>query len=641
MSKKKKCPKRVVKVKQPVYNTDTLAVGVYQHLVSDFRRFFGKDFAVRRETTLLRSIVEFRELEPVGCFSTEAAFFKANYQLDSLLKKYRFDKDVFSDVELKQRTYDKYRSQQISIAQPIRRTEVVHRVLQRARKIARKILGPFQESDMYDFIKFGKKSSIGCPLAFAYIDVKLSDVGAFTGSSETSKWFFSEVVKTTPALERIVRRLYPEIDLDNLPNQLCVESLTLKTVPKSWGIERPITPLTLLMLLYSFGIGGLATERLREYGLDIRTLQNRHRKLVKYFSRSRSHATVDLQHASESCIAEICNAVLPRSWYVALKKATTHRLLINEDDEQIETYTASILPMGNGATFPLETLIFYVIVEAVRQLSGTQGFCSAYGDDLIYPSSMHHIICHVFDRIGFKINKQKSYVKMHFRESCGADYFTGTDVRPFYLPGQHQLLSRSKYLSYIYKVYNGLCCRWDALEISSTLYYLLHEASRLGLKLHRVPPTYPATAGIHTSSPEIIPLDTWFFDWVPILLEFKHGSRAIHFTYLLEQAPKRYVTYQDPYYLLALMGEVDDPTDEEVLERKFKERTFWLHPTKARIEGLVGGKPVLRWQKYKRYRKYKCKDTVKVKKKFGKRPYVAEKQRTRLKESPGSVSDWI
>jgi len=92
--------------------------------------------------------------------------------------------------------------------------------------------------------------------------------------------------------------------------------------------------------------------------------------------------------------------------------------------------------MGNGFTFELETLIFYAIAKAACIQSGAKtGYnsLSVYGDDVIIPSAAVSKYLTCFEAVGFEVNMSKSFFAGPFRESCGEDFFNGTDVRPVFV----------------------------------------------------------------------------------------------------------------------------------------------------------------------------------------------------------------
>jgi hypothetical protein len=93
--------------------------------------------------------------------------------------------------------------------------------------------------------------------------------------------------------------------------------------------------------------------------------------------------------------------------------------------------------MGNGFTFQLESLVFYAVASCCADyLSLSSHQVSAYGDDVIIPSACYELFAEMMEFYGFRINVKKSHFDSPFRESCGAHYFSGIDVKPIYLKGR-------------------------------------------------------------------------------------------------------------------------------------------------------------------------------------------------------------
>jgi hypothetical protein len=499
-----------------------------------------------------------------------------------------------------------------------------HLVLQEARAIARRILGSYNPDLAIIHCKFGRKSSIGCSLSLAYIDEKLSNLNAFTGSSQCTRWFFNQVLPG----DKILNEMVVKLGVSTSSKRLMHESLNLISVPKSWKTYRSITPLTLLSLFYSYGVGQLVTDRLRENGLDIRRLQNRHRHLVKGFSKSLTHATADLSAASDSITMELLNRILPREWFRVIKRALTHQIRFKRDGLMVDAYTESVLPMGNGLTFPVETLVFYSIIKAIGNLVGATGLYSVYGDDLIYPSRIHKYVRWVFPAFNLVLNDDKTFVNYPFRESCGSDFYRGCDVRPFFLQGERQLLTPSKYQAFLYKTINGLVRRWHPLEVRQTLVYLYTELALASQKIFRVPPDFPDTAGIKVDSPWDYPLGLENLDWSPIsVICDGDWNGKFRFSFLSETPGKRYVKTVLPYYWLALQG-LDDEVDESYsLSQKPK------YPRVAKRSSL-------QWEKHTRYRRYSLHGKSFTKKLVSFRPYVASRVRVQHQIRVGTIYEW-
>jgi hypothetical protein len=84
--------------------------------------------------------------------------------------------------------------------------------------------------------------------------------------------------------------------------------------------------------------------------------------------------------------------------------------------------------MGNGATFCLETLIFAAACYAVGESRPT-----VYGDDIIIDVGRYPQLLRFMRFLGFRINEDKTHTSGPFRESCGGNYYHGTDITPFYV----------------------------------------------------------------------------------------------------------------------------------------------------------------------------------------------------------------
>lgn len=551
-----------------LFDTDQLAKRLYSRLADDFRSYFGTSaFAKRSEMLLLSNDLHaFREYEIMVHEGLSPYHYKVLYQMNAIFKKYRFKDDVFTDQDLIDKSIEKFVADQIEIDAPKFRLYGTRMVLQRARKIALSVLGKQPPEDFQRLLKVGAKSSIGCPLQKAYLDTKFGQDAAFTSSSEAAKWLVEEYLPTDPLLSEILESRIES--WTSARSQL--EHLVLQLVPKSWKSLRVITPLTLVALMYSYAYGAAVEDALSDNGLNIRMLQSRHAKAVQLYSDTtkniKPHGTADLSRASDSITIELLMAILPRKWFTALKRCLSREIVF--PDESRGT-TLSVLPMGNAATFPIETLVFYTIIKAIGELAGVNGLYSVYGDDLIYPSKIHGYVAKIFPDLGFKLNLDKTYITGPFRESCGSDCYHGVDVRPFHFPDEHQMLSKSKYRAFLHKTINGLLRRWSPEEIPKTIRMLLIELTMFGQVL-RVPPLFPDTSGIKVDSPIELQQSYEHLDWAPIDVVksseayAKEGSdyqcNAFVFDYLAEIPAERLSASALPYYweMLRNMAQRDE-----------------------------------------------------------------------------------
>lgn len=611
------------KQKAVKYNTDRVATNIYSNLLRDFRASAGSAFYRNAEYAFLESHDAFRLNSGGSTVDIPVGLFKRSMQMDNLLKKYRFTGDKYTDAELSDRTFTKFITDQSRLMQPMTLKPTGFRVLQRARQIAARILGDIDTTDVVHQCRFGRKSSIGCSLGLAYIDNKLSVQRHFTSTKASSKFLHDQVLPG----DAILRRILKSIDLDQDREEMNYAYLNLVSVPKTWKSYRLITPLTLVGLFQSYGVGRVITARLKDAGLDISKLQQTHRRLVRGFSRSMSHATADLSAASDSLTSELLNRVLPRPWYVALRP--TFVRTIRHDQQNFAS--ASVLPMGNGCTFPVETLVFYCIIKAIGELSGVDGIFSVYGDDLIYPSALHKYVVAIFPQLHLKLNVEKTFVSFPFRESCGSDFFRGQDVRSFYLKGESENLTRVRYEAFLYKVYNGLQLRWDPEEIRGTLHWLLTELANVTHLIKRVPPSYPDYSGVKVSTSSLVPLNNYMLPLSPVKLCFANGSRWFEFAYLVETPKKRIIVTQEPYYWLALQGATD-----EIEERNWWNTDYSFYH-QARQSAVTWDRAVRKHSYYQNGRRV-------VKKKVRYTAVVASRTGATLgtaRTSTESISDWL
>nr|URG15277.1 MAG: RNA dependent RNA polymerase [Leviviridae sp.] len=539
---------------EPRYDSDRVAGHIFQRLIEDFRLTQGHNFAQTAEKAFWNGVKCFREYEWPTLGSIDPYRYKQYWQLQHTLKKYRFKQDAYTDEELERKTNEAFEASQIQLNVPLRRTAITHAVLQEARKIARSILGDFDKEELASMVRWGRRASIGCGYKNAYIDYKLTTPEAFTCSSNACSWFFKEYKPSDVVITRLVKRLFKVAKRKKIPLRLRCDVLKMVNVPKSWNKLRGITPLTLIGLFYSYGYGSMVSARLKTEGLDIAKLQYIHQMMARIYSKTRKGATVDLTNASNSIISELLNCVLPRPWYVALRETFVRNL---EIDGRI-TYTVSVLPMGNGATFPVETLVFYCLIKAVGNLLDVKGFYSVYGDDLIYPSRIHAYVARVFGLLGLGINVDKTFVSSHFRESCGGDFYHGIDVRPFFMPDALRCNSRTRYLAYLYKVYNGLCRRWDPVEIPGTIKWLQMEILSVSPGIHQVPLHWPDESGVKVDRPV---KGSWYLNWYQPVVSFENGSQVMRVKHLSRRADRRFVIDDEPYYWQSLSGSDDKARD--------------------------------------------------------------------------------
>lgn len=167
--------------------------------------------------------------------------------------------------------------------------------------------------------------------------------------------------------------------------------------------------------------------RLKRIGIDLST-QTVNQEMAREGSLGypRELSTIDLKAASDSVSFRLVEKLFPPDWFDLLRS-------FRSDEYQYGghhgTY-AKFSSMGNGTTFPIETLIFTAACVACGCGVPGKDF-TVYGDDIVVPAAKAEALISLLRIIGFRTNADKTFVKGPFRESCGEDWFGGISVRPF------------------------------------------------------------------------------------------------------------------------------------------------------------------------------------------------------------------
>lgn len=301
-----------------------------------------------------------------------------------------------------------------------------YKILERARRIVLDIL---EEQFPWEQLPQACRHGPGVAIGVA----GLATSGAFK--------YAASVYTVTPACSSIFRHM---ILTDPVWRHLCEMNHTrvdwvddvdkLQFVTKNWHISRSIGIGPLGNLYCQLGAGELIAQRLRlKAGIDIRDQTSNQRAAFVASLNSGNYGdspvTVDLRSASDTMCRMLVKWLFPESWYRVLNcMRTAGTVLPTGDIVRNQKFSA----MGNGFTFPVQTLIFYAISRAVVSCTQHSGQVLAYGDDIIVPRGAALLLTEVLRWCGFTVNSEKSYIHGAFYESCGTDYLGGIPVRPVY-----------------------------------------------------------------------------------------------------------------------------------------------------------------------------------------------------------------
>lgn len=380
------------------------------------------------------------EFDPGKYFTT--AHLRDSYAATKLLAKY---KDFSLDVDLEAVALEKFRSYELLCAETNRRFRDLGRdplftgaTVWLHNAVKRKISEILEQPDLEDFFNLASWGPGASTL------IKRRD------ASSANK-FQQEVGITRELYDilcpggslKILREYSPRWSelLCSAGFPLFQKGNKVITVPKDATTDRPIAIEPGLNLWFQKALGQMFRQKLRKRGvrIDLRW-QSRNQKLAEEGSKNLFCATVDFSSASDSIASGVVEELIPVEWYRLLDLTRSRYGSLKEETFRWNKFSS----MGNGFTFELETLIFYAIalccVEYRYLTSASRGdlreakrVVSAYGDDVILPVDCLELFRSVCTFYGFRLNAKKTHAYTAFRESCGAHFYGGIDVKPIFL----------------------------------------------------------------------------------------------------------------------------------------------------------------------------------------------------------------
>lgn len=319
-------------------------------------------------------------------------------------------------------------------ARPNRENPVYRVILARARELISKVLGTFTETTLEHILNLsrpGSGSAIG--------------VRSREEISWPDKFDRKTSLCVTPAALPYARLLLEEsrawvesASVDQTLRYCVTPSNRLTFVRKDAKQDRTIAVEPHLNVLLQQGAARYMASRLKSHGVDISD-QTRNQTLARIGSeswfRSDPLVTLDLSAASDSICISLVKRLLPSAWFGFLGDLRSESFVYKGVTHTYHKWSS----MGNGYTFPLETLIFWSLAKACSSLCVGENVISVYGDDIIIARSSAALLIEALKYCGFSTNVEKSFIFGPFRESCGADWWNGHRVTPVYLRGMQQL----------------------------------------------------------------------------------------------------------------------------------------------------------------------------------------------------------
>lgn len=463
---------------------------------SDIAESLSKDFK------LARSIVRSRNSELAARMSNlmitqstilgkplhyggDALAFYLQYQLGALLKKYPFKGE---DTEKK--AYQSFGKAEISCARfnsegykaVDRLNETLHPlyggILQELREDIERLIGPSPDlhsvevdachgpgTSLSDSYTMGRSTNYYKWANLPYTVTEAAVPLAKRAIANDPRWigalmhWYRTRCKPSTVPDHYCHRdtsMFVPIDMEDFWSRILkvVDGSRITTVPKSALTDRTIAIEPVLNVYLQLGVDAIFKRRLKSrWGYDL-TKQDVNQDLAFEGSKNGTYATIDLKAASDTISLKVCEMLLPAAWFDLL-------LTLRSPKGALLGRVASfskISSMGNGFTFALESLIFGALTRAAMRRTGTTGNSAVYGDDIIVPTPAVRALGTLLNLFGFELNADKSFASGPFRESCGADWFLGYNVRPLFLKKPIRTVMD------LFYVHNRLCQIEEELE---------------------------------------------------------------------------------------------------------------------------------------------------------------------------------
>jgi len=182
------------------------------------------------------------------------------------------------------------------------------------------------------------------------------------------------------------------------------------------------------------GIEGI--DYLRSF-LDV-TDQTPNQRMAREGSLNGDLATLDLSEASDRVSNQLVKTMFARHPHLREGVEATRSRRADVPGYGV-LRLSKFASMGSALCFPVEAMVFLTIVFMGiqrelrtsldrRTIHRFVGQVRVYGDDIIVPVEYAPTVVSLLETFGFRVNERKSFWNGKFRESCGRDYYDGTDV---------------------------------------------------------------------------------------------------------------------------------------------------------------------------------------------------------------------
>jgi hypothetical protein len=166
--------------------------------------------------------------------------------------------------------------------------------------------------------------------------------------------------------------------------------------------------------------------------------QSPNQRLARQGSLDQRTATLDLSDASDRVSNQLVRLMVSR-WPNLSKAIDATRSRRADVPDHGVLRLAKYASMGSALCFPIEAMVFTTLIfigiqrslnvtMARKDISLFRDSVRVYGDDLIVPVDHVLSVVQALEHFGARVGLDKSFWTGKFRESCGKEYFNGTDV---------------------------------------------------------------------------------------------------------------------------------------------------------------------------------------------------------------------
>lgn len=389
-----------------------------------------------------KTMLEWSDIPSPQLYDSATSYF-VDCQISALIRKYPFTPNQVPGLNPESVALQKFSSAEHKVKwqnrkrrAKLKRFDQYAQIREYMRLYIASVLGetpPMQE--IYDSADFTSGASIGVNGNRTNVARKLyAESWSVTPSAlyHAKRALWSNIHARDCILPGAIKCYDPLLFTELVNKRVCiVDHNKISFVPKTAKTHRSIAIEPLLNGFVQKGIDIVMRDRLKKRaGLDLSD-QSKNQALAREGSLGgiNPYVTIDLSSASDSIATEEVKDLLPPDWYELLDEVRSPSYML-PGSNSVRKYE-KFCSMGNGFCFPLQTLLFSSVCHAASRFCGAKrNEFSVYGDDIIARQSEALLIVEVLREMGFRTNVDKTFITGPFRESCGADWFEGQDVRP-------------------------------------------------------------------------------------------------------------------------------------------------------------------------------------------------------------------